>query len=727
MAFSANQRLKKARRTKSPKIEQLEKRELMAADMSLENGVLSIDADDRGGTVEVRQFFGRVVVSSKDPGGKVSWSNFPQNKVSSVKFHGSSHRDVFTNHTSIVDSIWGGPGNDTLTGGGGNSFIAGGKGNDVLYGGKGNDRLAGELGNDTLVGGSGDDRYLFDPDVQLGTDTIREGSFLGYQGNDTLDFHRSNTGVTIDLEKADYQRVNKNLELKLGSGFSVENVVGSNADDTIYGSRLNNRIVGRGGNDRLHGGGGNDTFVFDTDYANGVDFVFGGSGADTLDFSQTGREAVWVDLSRSAQSINRNLQFRSLWGVENVIGGAQDDHIRGDNWSNELSGGEGDDTILGMGGDDTLEGNAGNDRLHGGSGSSTYVFAGNNLGNDTALRGAQEATLDFGGFGSSIVVDLASTKRQTLIPGKANLFLQSSSGVVNVVGSAFSDVIFGNNANNVLSGGGGSDMIFGNAGHDSLYGGDGFDTLFGGAGLDGLFGGAGLDVLVGGTGADRYLQRHDAKDMIIGLDKADATLTFRNGGSATIKDVTFSKGRFTDREIVLVDEALRTLHLHKGNTDLLKRSSGKSITFYRHGRPSEATDTGGWNNQSSIHLVNASFSSPNWTQQVVFHEIAHFWDEPRENKTARRFQQINEWSRDRPSRLIGNTLGHQHRKSESGWWFFDDNRFVRDYAKESPYEDFAATFAAHFMDISGLPYKHDASSVPSPEKMSYMASFVRFA
>ena len=41
----------------------------------------------------------------------------------------------------------------------------------------------GELGDDDMEGRNGNDRYLFDTDVQLGNDTIREGSLTFYQEN----------------------------------------------------------------------------------------------------------------------------------------------------------------------------------------------------------------------------------------------------------------------------------------------------------------------------------------------------------------------------------------------------------------------------------------------------------------------------------------------------------------------------------------------------------------
>ena len=58
-----------------------------------------------------------------------------------------------------------------------------------------------------------------------------------------------------------------------------------------------------------------------------------------------------------------------LFSFENVIGGAGNDTINGDNLANVLRGGAGNDTISGLRGDDRLFGDAGIDRLIGGRGS----------------------------------------------------------------------------------------------------------------------------------------------------------------------------------------------------------------------------------------------------------------------------------------------------------------------------------------------------------------------
>ena len=90
-----------------------------------------------------------------------------------------------------------------------------------------------------------------------------------------------------------------------------------------------------------------------------------------------------------------------------------------------------------------------------------------------------------------------------------------------LVGTAFTDHIYGNGGNDtlaglqgddVLDGGSGDDQLQGNDGNDTLLGGDGNDALFGQAGDDVLHGGAGFDYLAGDEGDDTYI--FDAQDFV---------------------------------------------------------------------------------------------------------------------------------------------------------------------------------------------------------------------
>jgi len=56
----------------------------------------------------------------------------------------------------------------------------------------------------------------------------------------------------------------------------------------------------------------------------------------------------------------------TLIGVENLVGGSEDDTLRGDQGPNIIRGGGGDDELFGLGGDDTLRGGIGANSNDGG-------------------------------------------------------------------------------------------------------------------------------------------------------------------------------------------------------------------------------------------------------------------------------------------------------------------------------------------------------------------------
>ena len=392
-------------------------------------------------------------------------------------------------------------------------LISGGLGNDNLSldqtngalpsanidGGAGNDTITGGRGNDMLSGGSGNDTYRFDTDNALGSDTINEESS---GGTDTLDFSATTTrAVNIDLSNAPApivfsatttravnidpnttaQVVNAGLTLTLSSGNTIENVIGGALGDDITGDSLNNVIEGRGGNDRLDGGAGNDTYRFDADNALGNDSIDEfdnaidvNSGIDTLDFSATTTRAVNINLGiKGSQVVNAGLTVGfGFDAIENVIGGALGDTLRGNTLNN------------------TIEGRGGNDTLIGGAGNDTYRFDTDNaLGSDTINEsGGGVDTLDFSATTTRAVkINLANATAQVVNAG-LTLALSSGNTIENIIGGALGDTLTGNSLNN------------------SLKGGSGNDTLNGAAGNDTLFGGLGLAVLNGGTGTNTLIQ-----------------------------------------------------------------------------------------------------------------------------------------------------------------------------------------------------------------------------
>ncbi|KHK62941.1 retention module-containing protein [Pseudomonas frederiksbergensis] len=154
-------------------------------------------------------------------------------------------------------TLTGTAGDDVLLAGNGDNVLNAGDGDDILATGTGNNTLHGEAGNDLLYSGAGND--LLD----------------GGTGNDTASYAHATAGVTVNLGLLAAQNT-------LGAGIDtlagIENLVGSNFNDTLTGDSAGNRIDGGLGHDVLNGGGGDDLLIGGL----GNNTLTGGSGADTF-------------------------------------------------------------------------------------------------------------------------------------------------------------------------------------------------------------------------------------------------------------------------------------------------------------------------------------------------------------------------------------------------------------------------------------------------------------
>lgn len=254
------------------------------------------------------------------------------------------------------DTITGNDGDDHAHGGAGIDNIDGGNGADLLYGGTENDILTGGAGNDTLNGGSGDDSL----DGGAGT-------------SDTVDYSDAAFGVTVDL--INFEATGQ--DIGTDSVINIENVIGSEFDDTIIGNNVANIFDGLGGNDTLYGSGANDIIlggegddVIQGNY--GIDIVNGGNGIDTMSYSLS-LLGVTVDLV-AGTGTGEGLDFIS--NIENATGSWTVDTLAGDSGDNILSGIGGNDTLWGRAGNDTLLGGNGNDSMDGGLGADNLYGGG---------------------------------------------------------------------------------------------------------------------------------------------------------------------------------------------------------------------------------------------------------------------------------------------------------------------------------------------------------------
>jgi Ca2+-binding RTX toxin-like protein len=552
-----------------------------------------------------------------------------------------------------ADQMFGDAGNDTFLAGAGADLMSGGDGDDRMDGGDGDDVITGEGGNDRLIGGAGAD--LMD----------------GGDGIDTADYSAGGA-VGIDMI------TNTTSGAATGDSLvSIENLIGSAFDDVLAGNSEDNTLTGGAGGDTLIGQSGFDTadysastgavtVQFNSTLANptaagtglggdaqgdtlilierlvgsafadtflggelgdtfvgggGADVLTGNGGVDTAEYS-TSSAGVTITLDPVAMTlgIGGDAEGDQLTGIENVIGSAYADLLRGGAGANRLDGGAGDDT---------LAGGADADRLIGGAGTDTADYSASASAVGVALFASDDPNLVTTGSGGDAQGDQLS-------------------GIENLIGSAFNDTLQGSAVANRLEGGIGNDLLRGQGGADILLGGAGTDTasystsasgvsvglsstgttlgsggdaqgdqlngienltgsafadllvgsdvanrLEGGAGNDTLRGGIGADILVGGDGIDTADYSTSSAGVSVTLTANPAAATVGSGGDAagdqlnTIENVTGSA--FTDTLIgstgnnKLVSGAGSDIMRGGSGSDLLVANGSGSKTLYGDG------------------------------------------------------------------------------------------------------------------------------------------------
>jgi Ca2+-binding RTX toxin-like protein len=261
-------------------------------------------------------------------------------------------------------------------------------------------------------------------------------------------------------------------------------VNGTNGADTLYGTGGSDQINGLNGDDSLKGLGG-------------ADRIDGGAGVDTAFYTDS---AVGVAVNlETGRGAGGTAEGDRLFNIENLYGSAFGDSLIGNDASNELYGLNGSDVLKGGGGADRLDGGSGDDILKGGGGNDI-------LQGDAGIDTADYSMTEGSGVGVSLYSGTAT--------GGAGS--DTLSGIENVIGSAYRDVLQGDGGANVLRGQDGDDSLYGDNGDDTLDGGAGADDLTGGLGRDTLIGGDGGDVLRGGFGSRSDPQVDSAADSLIG-------------------------------------------------------------------------------------------------------------------------------------------------------------------------------------------------------------------
>ena len=339
-----------------------------------------------------------------------------------------------------------------------------------------------------------------------GVGTVIDGGTASQTTGDTIDYSALTDKVSLRLMGSSYSSVTLGAESNHHSIRNINNVIGSQVDDTIEGDL---------GNNTLDGNSGNDTISFQN---SGAKVVVNIGAEVTLNSS----------IYTANQATGNTIGTDKIVYFENILSGSGDDTLIGSSGLNYIYGGLGNDFIYGGAGDDKLYGEEGNDTIVGGVGydtidggagidtvsyfdasSVTLSLRGSSYGTATAtysgvsyndrlysienvigssgddtIQGNEEDnvldgaggknTVSYSGAAAGVTVDLGITAAQNTGDGNDTLLNFS-----NLTGSSQDDILKGNDNSNIIKGGNGADTIYGIGGSNFLYGEAGNDTFIG--------------------------------------------------------------------------------------------------------------------------------------------------------------------------------------------------------------------------------------------------------
>lgn len=374
-------------------------------------------------------------------------------------------------------------------------------------------------------------------------------------GVDTYDLSNYSTNLKIDLNPGAWTTTSAEQLARLTTNGSklaignianallyngdlrslIENAEGGSGNDTIVGNVADNTLWGNGGADTLTGGDGDDLLYG----GSGGDRLEGGNGLDSVSYLEATARVV-VDLA--SPSLNGGEATGDTYSsIEQVIGSNFDDSLSGDSAANGLGGFAGNDTLNGRAGNDVLVGGDGNDVLNGGAGADR-LEGGNGV--DTADYSAALLNSLLSLSVSGVTVDLMAPSVNTGEAAGDTFFF-----VENLTGSAFNDVLRGDDGANVINGMGGTNALQGRGGNDTLIGGIGNDKLEGDAGADTLTGGLGFDTFIFVATSDSPMTGRDTiTDFLSLTDKIDLKAIDANTTLAGDQAFTYiGSGAFTKK------------------------------------------------------------------------------------------------------------------------------------------------------------------------------------
>ncbi|MBJ7448434.1 MAG: calcium-binding protein, partial [Brevundimonas sp.] len=339
----------------------------------------------------------------------------------------------------------------------------------------------------------------------------------------------------------------------------IENLVGSAFGDQLTGSGGNNSLSGGAGADTLLGLAGDDIVAGGA----GNDVLDGGSGIDLLDYSGASA-GVRAQFNTGTASNDGDGGSDTISGFEHLTGSAFNDLLVGDGGSNIIRGGLGSDLIIGGAGNDILYGGTGlGNELYGGTGDDLFILEANDTVVEFAGEGIDTVEVKIG------VYNLGANLERLVFTGTGGFTGTGNSGANTIIGGAGDDVLRGRGGDDQLTGGAGLDTadytqatsailvrldsvitlndgeggrdfltgienITGSQYNDVIVGDAGANVLTGGLGSDVLLGGAGDDILMGGQIQANQVQGGLGNDYYI-LDAPDTVIENAGEGIDTVE------------------------------------------------------------------------------------------------------------------------------------------------------------------------------------------------
>jgi len=463
-------------------------------------------------------------------------------------------------------------------------------------------------------------------------------SFVGNGGADWVSYAALATAVTVDLSN----NANNGGSAAADRFSTIENIIGSSANDRLIGDAFDNTFVGGLGADFFDGGSGGRDVVTYASSAAGLSIDLTGGGHGTLEaqgdsfvriativgstltdtfMSGTGTASVtmsggggadWVSYQYATGAVTVDLTYNGttslnggaalydhLIGIENIRGSTYNDTFLADSAANSFVGGGGTDIVsYARGSAMTIDlvGSRSSGYASGDSYSQIATVIGSS-GNDTFVGGTASgsATMNGGGgsdwityqyAGSGAILDLTGTSANG---GSAQY--DHVSGIGNVRGSTSNDTFFADSNANSFIGGGGTDIVSyarGSAMTIDLVGSrsSGYASGDSYSQIATVIGSSGNDTFVGGTASGSATMVGGGGSDWITYQYAgsgatlDLTGTSANGGSAQYDHVSGigSVQGSAYNDIFYADSTANSF-VGGGGTDIVSYARGSAMTI----------------------------------------------------------------------------------------------------------------------------------------------------